>query len=55
MYKLSVSASFFKSISSCCTAVMSVLLLTAVIACTGNGGSAYSEGGIYNPESAGGG
>ena len=34
--------------SRTCTAVLSALLLTAVIACTGNGGSANSDGDIYN-------
>ena len=49
MPNLRISASFCKSIASCCTALLSALLLTAVIACTGNGGAANSNGEIYIP------
>lgn len=41
--------------SRSCAAVLSALLLTAVIACTGNGGSVDSMGETYHPESEGGG
>ena len=49
MPNLRIPASFCKSIASCCTALLSALLLTAVIACTGNGGAANSNGEVYIP------
>ena len=49
MPNLRIPASFCKFIASCCTALLSALLLTAFIACTGNGGAANSNGEIYIP------
>lgn len=47
MLKLHVTSLFFKSLSSCCAAALcAALVLTA---CTGNGGSANSDGDIYTP------
>ena len=39
-----IPASFCKSIAFCCTALLSAALVFSAIACTGNGGAAYSEG-----------
>ena len=55
MPNLRIPASFCKSLSSCCTALLSALLLTALIACTGNGGAANSNGEVYIPGGSSGG
>gem|GEM_PF-5392971 len=44
-----IPASFCKSIASCCMVLLSAALVFSAIACTGNGGAAYSEGTPYIP------
>ena len=46
-------AAFLKSLPSCCAALLSALLLTAFISCTGNGGSSEMDGDIYTPGGGG--